>query len=473
MFNKSLVSIYFTKTFIFVLQLNQDKRKVNKYHAIELPEGLIKGNRVQDRGVLGKILREAWSKGGFKEESVGLILPEFSTFTKILQLPKLAISELDEAIRWQAQEYLPSNPEDMIMDWKIVDRNDKGFEILIVAVAKDILKDYVDATEAAELFPIVVETPSLCLNRLVNNETGGKLLIYADKEEALLVIFEREKILGTSVIHSSEASEIMNTASKMITHFEKIKPNKIFVGGPLVSEDLIQGLINNLKQEISLLKPEISGMPYDKVQEFLIPISAQQGEYEEPSDPRTLNLLPSGLVEEYSRAKLKVQVWSLTLTTTLFVWISFLVVLGAYLLLGQQIGDMESKNSAKLEVSRERGNIQAEVKKINEATQKFAKIKDITVVPQTVLNIINKAKPPGVSVEGYDVNLDRGVVTITGVSNDRVSLISFKQNLETSPEIGSAEIPISNFEGGANLDFQIDLQYLPITSKLSEKEKTK
>ena len=109
MFNKSLVSIYFTESKLFAIELSSNKKNVKKSVALHLPPGLIKNYRIVDKEALSKIIKRLWERTNFKEKSVGIVVPEFSTFTKLLKLPKISVSEINEAVEWQAQEYLPDS----------------------------------------------------------------------------------------------------------------------------------------------------------------------------------------------------------------------------------------------------------------------------------------------------------------------------------------------------------------------------
>src|SRR3989344_1042234 len=134
MFRKLIISLFFLPDKLLVVQLARNKKRIKVAKSISVPEGIISNNRVVDPEALAKILRSIWSKFGLKEKGVGIILPEFSTFTKTFKLPELPLSELSEAVNWQAQEFLPSDASDMVMDWKVVERGSGETEILVVAV---------------------------------------------------------------------------------------------------------------------------------------------------------------------------------------------------------------------------------------------------------------------------------------------------------------------------------------------------
>lgn len=407
MFNKTFVSLYFLNNSILFVELDAHRKKILRHASLDLPEGLIKDYKISDVKAVALLIKNFWSKFGSKEKTIGLVIPEFSTFTKSLSLPKLPVSELNEAISWQAQEYLPTTAESLIIDWKIIERSEDKIGVLIVAIPKDILMDYVRACELAGLFPSAVQTPSVCLTNLIKESEGGSLIVYVGNNETVFVFSEKEKILGTSVLSKIDAASIGSTAARMVTHFAKKDFKNLFVGGPEISSQIVDALKSSLKINPVLMNPGISGVNEQEIQKMLVPISLQMGALTEPSDPNTLNLLPNNLVDRYRVEKMKIQMWSLTLTTTLFVWVSFILVLGSYLVIMQQIADLKVKNSTKAQVSQTRNKYENEAKKINETANKILKIKAGTLVPEEILNQIWGQKSPSVEIVRYKLDFQK------------------------------------------------------------------
>ena len=462
MFNKSFVSAYFTSEKIRILLLNGSKKKVKKYASFDLPKGVLDGNRVRNKKSLANILKGIWEKLRLREKTVALVIPEFLTFTKLITIPKVNMLELDEAVRWEAQEFLPRPLSEMIMDWKIVERKDDGYEILTVAIEKEILSEFVEACELAGLFPLAVEISSVCLTKLLNEkELGGKLILYRSKSETIMVFANANKIIGSSVLAESENSLIVETIKRMRTHYKETKIEKVYVGGVGI-DDVLIGEINKLfGVRTSWIKPQVVGLSENETQEYLIPICMQLEGLEEPSSPMSLNLLPSELVDKYRLAKLKVQIWGFTLTVTLFVWASFLITLGAYLILMQQLGEYKTKNDAKRDIASKRQKIISDVSYINGVSDRVKKIKDLTFVPQVLIDEVNKAKPAGITITYYKLDLDTGKIFLKGISSSRIELISFKDNLDANPNMDSIQIPITSFEAENNLEFGLDFEYKP------------
>lgn len=463
MFKKSFVAIYFSSGRLSVVLVTANKKKVKKYVEVELPQGLINNYAVTDKQSLSKIIKGLWKKFGIREKSVGIILPEFSTLVKSINIPRLKIPEVDEAVRWQAQEFLPTNLNDTVLDWKIVKRNSDSLEVSVVSVDKEILIGFVESAVMAGLFPLVVETPSISLVRLCAKDEKGILIVYKDLNETLLILVDEGKVIASSVGRDSE-TELTKTALRMISHYKEIAVKKIYICGSGVSETLIQKL-NSLKLEINNLKVSIGGLNESLIQKFLIPISMEMAEPTEPSDPESINLLPSNLVRKYKRENLKVKVWSLTLTITLFVWICFFATLTSYFFISGQISGFNSSDVSGDSGLQKRKTAIQEVKDINAVASKVLQIKSITLSPETALNSVNSAKPSGVVINSYKFDLEKHEFLISGTSDSRSHLIEFKDNLEKNQMITGVTIPISNFEKEVNLDFNVTLYYGGAISK--------
>ena len=459
MLKKNFISLAFSVNKLQIVQLNSSKNKISKYSTYDLPEGLIRDHRVMDVDYLAKILKSVWKKVGIKEKSVGIVVPEFSTFIKLLTLPKLEINELNEAVEWQAHDFLPKKVINMAMDWKIVKRLEDGYQVLAIAIEKEILKGYIDAAGSAGLFPLIVETPSLSLVRSTQNETGGKLIIYGNFNETILIIAEGEKIFGSSVVSSANQKEIEKTILNMLNHYQDITIDKILVGGIGLDQNLFIRLQDSLKKPVNKLEVNISGLSKEDLQKYLIPLSLQFKIPTEPADENTINLLPKTVVDLYRNKRFEVQIWSLMMITTFIIWISFLAIAGTYIFLSQQISNYKSKSQNELNLLTQTKEVRAKIKKINDTATKTLNIVKATTSPNLVYNAIENARPEGIEILEYRLDLDNGEIEIFGKAATRNDLIKFKQSLEENKSFSHIIIPISSFEVESNLSFNLSFLY--------------
>jgi hypothetical protein len=324
---------------------------------------------------------------------------------------------------------------------------------------RQILQGYVEAVVEAGLFPLVVETPSLSLVRLSPPGEAGTLILYNNFGEGILVIAEGEKILGSSIIPVEAKQELIRTASQIIAHYKDTKVEKLLIGGAALDADLVKSLEKELGTPVERIVEKVEGLTEAQAQEYLVPIALGLKEPAKPSDENTINLLPAPLVMRYEKEKFRLQLWGLTLTITLFVWISFLTATGTYLFLGREANSLREGNVEEQKGVEARATAQAKVKDINQLADRVLKIKAGSVYPEEILEAIDKATPAGMTIAKYKMDLDKGDIRLEGVVVDRLTLIEFKQKLEENSKISSVIIPVSSFEVENNLDFKLSFQY--------------
>lgn len=461
MLKKSFVSISFASAKkIQVVKLTSSKKSVAKYISVDLPEGLIQNLRVKDEAALAKILKEIWKKTGLKEKSVGIVIPESLTYTKLLNLPILPNVELDEAVRWQAFEYLPHSAQDLILDWKIVGKDETEINVLIVAILKEDLGGYVKSAHLAGFYPLVVETPSLSLIRFSDTKETGSIFVYESFGEAIILISRGQSIIASSVVNIEAVEEVITVVNQMIKHYRQVSIEQIVVGGPKMNSVIASKLKTSIGKEPLWIKPIVGGIDESSFQEYLIAISQQLKDPSEPSDETTVNLLPPELVKKYQREKTKHQIWSLSLFVTLVVWISFFTTLGVYLFIGMEIKSLRGENVLN-QIPPEKAEYIAQVEEINKVSNKVLTITKAQVYPEAIFNSINDALPQGVSILRYRINMETGVIELIGTSSSRQLLIAFKERLEENKDFSLVHIPISSFEKESNLEYVASFSYLP------------
>jgi len=461
---KNFVSLYFTDSKLQILQINR-VGKVIQVASVDLPPDLVVGKKVKDINVLAKILKSTWKKLSIRERFVGVVIPEFVTFTKLLTVPKLTESELAEAVEWQIKEFMPYGFSDTILDWKIVKTSEKEYEILAVVAQKEVVLSFVKACELAGVLPVIVLTPSLALSAVIDKDFVGRIVVYKNKKEGVVLLTLGKTVLGNAVLSAGSSAEVLKTAKRILNHYGDVKVTELLVGGLGLSPELVSQLGEELKLPVKNLDLKITGLEKEVVQEYLVVGAMQFVEAFEPADTLTINLLPPSLVLRYRNAQRRIQFWGITLFTTLFVWLCFFSVLGTFLFLNNKESLLKEKSQEDNSAVKERQEAVAKVKQINTVADKVYKIESSVVYPETIFNDIKNALPEGVVIISYEFDLEAGEIVVEGIASDRSKLITFKQNLEKNETVENVVIPISSLEVENNVEFSLAYYYIPIASR--------
>ncbi len=109
------------------------------------PEAIVDGSIMDSSLVVDAINRLA-EEAGVKNQNFATSVSGHSVIIKKIEVPAAAEEELAESIQWEAEQYIPFDINDVRLDYLVLSTPDAGeesMEILLVAVKRDKVNDYV------------------------------------------------------------------------------------------------------------------------------------------------------------------------------------------------------------------------------------------------------------------------------------------------------------------------------------------
>jgi len=136
-----------------------------------IPNGLIAKDGILSEDLLGKHIKEIIKLYKIREKRCALCLPAHYVTIIGINLPKMEKEILMANIHYDIKEYLPLEPENYIIDYRIMNTsvvNDiEYWNILVVAVLKEIITSYIRVLKKAGLKPIYLDIPFNCIQKLL------------------------------------------------------------------------------------------------------------------------------------------------------------------------------------------------------------------------------------------------------------------------------------------------------------------
>ena len=126
----------------------------------------------------------------------------------------------------------------------------------------------------------------------------------------------------------------------------------------------------------------------------------------------------------------------------------------------QQISSYDIKSTQQQNVAAKTSDARLKIKQINNNAQRVLTISNIIEYPNEVFNPIHEAKPDGITVDKYQIDMELGTITLSGEAETRSDLIEFEQNLENIERFVNVSIPLSTLEIESNINYQISFIYL-------------
>lgn len=171
------------------------------------PEAIVQGAFLNSSAIVDAI-REAVEKAKIKTKHVAAAVSGHSVIVKRVSLPAMTREELDEQIRWEAEQYIPFDVNEVNLDFQILD--DEGGEgqmdVLLVAAKKDLIDDYVQVIGEAGLMPAVVDVAAFA----VENSYEANYDVEPDQVVALVNI-------GAQVVNINVIANGIPTFTRDIT----------------------------------------------------------------------------------------------------------------------------------------------------------------------------------------------------------------------------------------------------------------
>ncbi len=111
----------------------------------KLPYDSIRDGMIVDIPIVAKCLKNLLSDLDFKPRKIVTTIPSDHIITRNVEFPIMSGDELEQAMKWEAEEYLPFSIEEARFDYLLIDQDEETLKILLVAVKQDIL-DKIQAT---------------------------------------------------------------------------------------------------------------------------------------------------------------------------------------------------------------------------------------------------------------------------------------------------------------------------------------
>jgi type IV pilus assembly protein PilM len=228
------------------------------FHVHPLPPELIVDGSIIDSLRLVDALKNMIKTAGIKTKNAVIsVSGHSSVIIKRISLPEMTEEELSESIKFEAEQYVPFDIDDVNLDFQIIGPKEEPgqMDVVLVAVKKDIINEYISVVKEAGLNPIIVDIGSFALE----NMYGINYEVASDRNVALLNIgastvnliilkggisvFTRDSSLGSN-LHSEALQREFNISYE---NAEKLKSGEP-VGN--VSQEDAMAVIESASEEI-------------------------------------------------------------------------------------------------------------------------------------------------------------------------------------------------------------------------------
>lgn len=155
---------------------------LSRYSSVPVDIKVSNSDSAHDQQKLSEIVMTAVGQAGVRTKDVILGIPSDKMFATVVELPEMAPNELASTIKYQADQYIPMNADEVKTDWaslgKSVNDATKN-EILLASVQNSFTEARLDLIEGLGFNVVAIEPDSLALTRslLPSNIVDARIIV--------------------------------------------------------------------------------------------------------------------------------------------------------------------------------------------------------------------------------------------------------------------------------------------------------
>jgi type IV pilus assembly protein PilM len=186
-------------------------KALDVYAQLPLDGNLALSDSQVDQQKLAQTIKEFLHKAGISSKNVAVNLPSHRVFSTVVDLDRMAPSEMAKSINYQAESFIPTPPSESKIDWAIIGDSpvdSKKVEVLLSSVPNEFVEKRLDMLESLGLNVIAFEPDSMALTRAVipvDVMTPQMILDIGNKATDLVVAMNGAPHLSRAIPTGSEA----------------------------------------------------------------------------------------------------------------------------------------------------------------------------------------------------------------------------------------------------------------------------
>ena len=168
-----LVGLDLGSSFIKVAELKRkgkgDDFILKKFGIAPIPPGSIVDGRIEDMKTIADAITTLFKTNKIREKNVAIATGGYSVIIKTINMARATEEELQDQIYAEAEQYIPYDIEEVNIDYQVLGESEfspEQISVLLVAVKKDLVAEYIDLIDMAGLNPCIIEVDTFALQNI-------------------------------------------------------------------------------------------------------------------------------------------------------------------------------------------------------------------------------------------------------------------------------------------------------------------
>ena len=179
-----------------VIQIRESggTRTLTGFGMVSLPNDTITDGAINDPGTVADAVKEAVAKAGVKGSDAAISICGRELIIKKIQIPEVPPKEIGDVVRLEAEHHIPFAIDEVFLDHHTVGKHNGQLDLILVAVKKAKVSDYMNVVEQAGFSPTIVDVDGFALGNQFEANFPG------EDDEAVALIDIGASIMKTNVL---------------------------------------------------------------------------------------------------------------------------------------------------------------------------------------------------------------------------------------------------------------------------------
>lgn len=182
-----LVGLDIGSSFIKVAELKETGKgpALHKFGMLKILPGTIVEGKIMDMEGLAKDIRSLFKSQKIREKNVAISTGGHSVVIKTINTSTRPEKELHDTLYSEAEQYIPYDIDDVNIDYQILGESEFSpdqMNVLLVAVKKDLVAEYIDLIHTAGLNPRIIDVDTFAL------QNAYEILPYESQDKVTLLV---------------------------------------------------------------------------------------------------------------------------------------------------------------------------------------------------------------------------------------------------------------------------------------------
>lgn len=247
-----------------MFEKTKDGLNLTSFGRASIPSGIVEHGEVKKEKELAELIKKTVLHAHGKRirtKYVVCSLPEEKAFLDVIRMPPVIDGELEEAVRLEAENYIPLPIDSVYLDSEIVRPlydHVKNIEVLVGAVPKNIVDSYVRTVKLAGYQPVAMEIESLAISRDVippSQITQSLLIIDLGATRTSIIIFGEKSVRFTTTIPVS--SQGLTDSISRVLNVTREDAEKMKITYGMQKKEIFEAIIPPLTDLIEQIKTHL------------------------------------------------------------------------------------------------------------------------------------------------------------------------------------------------------------------------